>query len=36
MIHTDRTQQDDTNLEGTLGAITALSVLCLIGLCFLL
>ena len=36
MIHSDRTSRDDTNLEGTLGVITALAVLCLIGLLFLL
>lgn len=35
MIHSDRTR-DDTHLEGTLGVISALTVLCLMGLLFLL
>jgi len=36
MIQSDRTSRDDVNLEGTIGVITALAVLCMIGLFFLL
>ena len=36
MIHSERTTRENSDLEGTLGAITALAVLCLIGLLFLL